>query len=129
MNDSEIAEQIAEIKVQSRFGTQHYWKTWAPKYLLTDGVLAVCDTAQCHWLVDVILSHQTDKEVRKEPCQFWKLESTGEDTARLICTDGDRGTGPITLATQAIPYTDFPKAAMPFEIWLHNHVLLLPDEY
>jgi hypothetical protein len=115
-------------------GTQNYWQTMLTDYVMTDGVLAVCEAANCFWLVDAILSHQATGSVHIEYSQFWTLSSlkpqdTSEEGVLLTCTDGDKGSGPVTLAQQEIEYSDFPRELLPFEIWISNKVLLLPDEY
>lgn len=154
-------EAVRTIQNHSRGGTSNYWKTALPDYVMTDGVISVCDAAECHWLVDAILSHQTNPKVMAEVMQFWKLEErphkpiperdslpvtriegvyrafidgvlkaeTRQGRAILTCTDGDKGSGTVELARQDIEYTDFPRELMPFQIWISNKVLLLPEEY
>lgn len=102
----------------------------------TDGVQYLADHAKCFWLIDAILSHQTNARVRSEPFQVWKLTvDLAKRTADLTCTDGDKGNGPVTLARQHIGYTDFP---LP-EITLYleegsldgqttSKILMLPNE-
>lgn len=88
----------------------------------TDGVKYVADTMGAYWLLDLIVSHQLDKKVRKEGFQVWKLVVTGTK-AKAICEDGD---GEVVV-TQSIPYTDFPAPGI--TLWFANKTIFLPSEY
>lgn len=105
------------------YGTSAYYRHWMRNYVYTDGVKYVADHCGAYWLLDNILSYQTDKKIRKVEFQVWKLNVDLEnETAILTMEDGN---GKVLVSTK-IPYTDFPLEKI--EIWLENNTLYLPSE-
>ena len=91
-------------------GTEHYhrYSPLFPKMLLSDGVLWLCENADCLWLADAVASHQPKamKDASLRDMQFWTLKVHGESnkSATLTC---ERDTDDVAI-TQEIEYTDFP---------------------
>ena len=87
----------------------------------TDGVIALAEAAWCHWLLDVIGSHQRDK--RLDPSfQVWKLEVNPDRNATV------RGYNDMELiVTQSITATDFPLDGL--KLFVIDGVIMLPSEY
>jgi hypothetical protein len=76
-------------------------------------------------LIDVIVSHQLNARVRREPFQIWKLNPCKtSDGAMVAAEDGNNH----KIASQRIPYTDFPLPEG-IEIYMEGNVILLPSEY
>lgn len=89
----------------------------------TDGVRDMIEFCKAYWLLDLICSHQSDKKVREQEFQVWKLHREDDHTAVVVCEDGNDN----VVTSQEIPYTDFPYTDA--TIWLTNGVMLLPTEY
>ena len=111
-------------------GTEHYYAHWmgarqnATRIVYTDGVKFVAETAGAYWLIDAILSHVfANPNLAREEFLVWTLKrnKTGSG-AKLSCEDGNGG----KLASQRIPYTDFPLPEIQFCV--ENGVLYLPEE-
>ena len=107
-------------------GTDKYYRHFLRKFVFTDGVKYLADTASAHWLIDAIASHQPPllKDPMLRDFQAWKLTVNAQDkTAKLICEkDTD-----IVMVTQDIPYTDFPLPEV--RLYLCAKVLMLTSEY
>jgi len=102
-------------------GTDQYYPIGIiPRYVATDGVIAVVHAAECHWLLDAILSHQTNPKLDPR-FQVWKLSAFGSGMVLI----GSNDTVPVI--TQKITYTDFPLAEL--KLYLIDNVILLPNEY
>jgi hypothetical protein len=109
-------------------GTENYWKVFpgdnAP--MITDGVKRMADMCEAFWLVTAIVLFQSDKKVKSEPFQVWKLKlaaSDDDNSAVIICEDG-KG---VELARQELSYTDFP---LPdgITLFLEDGILMLSSE-
>ena len=115
--------EILEIIDQMR-GTEQYHKfsncTHFP--ILTDGVLALANAAECFWLLDVIGSYQTNKKLDPN-FQVWKLTVDHETHKGKVCAFNDA----TFVLEQDIPFTDFPLEEL--KLYLMRGVLLLPSEY
>lgn len=113
--------------------TDAYYKTLytvnGHRLVYTDGVKYVAETANCYWLIDMVMAHTYT---------IYKNKRIDEDQKRLlVCRlavgDNDHAVFQVTdgndniLATQEIQYTDFP--AKLFTIWVQNGVAMLPSEY
>ena len=137
MNTKELEDEL-----QGFCGTFNYYRD-AMNIFHTDGVAYLAEKAGAYWLIDAIISHQTNKQVRNEEFQVWTLHvaSTPEYptekhiAAILICTDGDKGDGEKELVRQNIKYTDFPLDKI--TLYLENgsldgenvhKILMLPSE-
>ncbi len=105
-------------------GTEYYYPLW-PRVLLTDGTRFLADTVGCYWLMDAIASHVQHLD-KKEVFASCKL-TVSKGSAKLIIDDGN---GNI-LATQKIPYTDFPLDSTHLYACLNDNqwIILLPSEY
>ena len=110
-------------------GTER-WYRYSPGLLVTDGVKFLIDNGAA-WVVDIIASARTIRAVRDEEKEFWKLTVSDDHTAKIICTDGDKGNGPVTLFKQDIPFTDFPMKLLHLYVISDNKtkVIMLPSEY
>ena len=89
----------------------------------TDGARHVAEAGGAFWLLDVIVVHQLDPGLRRRRFQVWTLKVAADRSARLVCEDGDGN----VVATQDIPFTDFPLEEI--TLFLQNGVILLPSEY
>lgn len=110
-------------------GTEKYYQvSMFDRTVCTDGVKYMADTAGAWWLVDVIVSHQSNPKVRKEPFQVWELTVLEDQSATVTCEDGN---GHL-ITEQRIEYTDFPDPSI--ELYFINlrgqlPTILLPSEY
>jgi hypothetical protein len=92
-------------------------------HTMTEGVYQLCTDYQCFWLIEVILSHQHTKKVKKEPFQVWKLERVKDDEFKVTATDGNDN----IIAEQVIEFSDFKDDEV--TIWNIDRTILLPNEY
>lgn len=100
-------EDITTANLRQFTGTSK-WYRYMPGFLLTDGSKYLMDNGAA-WLIDIIASARAIPKVQAEEKEFWTLTVDLEaHTAEIVCTDGDKGDGPIELYRQKIPYTDFP---------------------
>lgn len=93
---------------------------------LTDGTKYLADKAGAFWLLDAIVSYQTEPKVKAMDIQFWTLQRPADDadhSAVLFLTDGRTET---RIIQQDIAFTDFPLKEA--KIWLQNNILFLPSE-
>jgi hypothetical protein len=115
----DIRAQIAHAT-----GTKMYYRyNCGGELLATDGAMAMADLCGAYWLLDVICSHQYGR-VMREPFQVWKLELCKTTNGAFVRAEDGNGR---KLATQRIPFTDFP---LPEGIMLYveNGVMFLPSE-
>lgn len=116
-------QEILDI-INHSTGTESYNK-FSPILtfpLITDGVIALAEAADCYWLLDVIGSCQSNTKLDKD-FQVWTLNVNAENNSAVI-----RGYNDTTLiVTQQIPYTDFPPEEV--KLYLIDGVILLPSEY
>lgn len=105
-------------------GSEHwYHHPLRPSITYTDGAHYVAEAGGAYWLLDAIVSHQHDAQVRATAFQVWTLKVSADRTALLTCEDGDHG----LVTTQAIAFTDFPLPEI--TLWLQHGVIFLPSEY
>lgn len=113
-------------------GSQTWYRQNYPwlrrQLLLTDGTKHLADTAECYWLIDLIASRHTARQVMAEPFQVWVLAVHEDGKATIAADDGN---GKL-LASQEIPYTTFPLDEI--ELYVTNDeyngiVVMLPSEY
>jgi hypothetical protein len=119
-------EKSLDAHVMSQFtGTGHWYRFGLdPRITCTDGAKYVADTAGAYWLLDEIaLAQRFEKTVANKRFQVWKLEVKDDDSATLICEDGN---GKVVF-TRAIPFTDFPNEGV--TLWFENNVIYLPSEH
>ncbi|MEO1288044.1 MAG: DUF6876 family protein [Chloroflexota bacterium] len=90
----------------------------------TDGAKYVADHASAYWLLDEIaLTQLTINSLRDTSFQVWKLIVHADQTAKLICEDGNER----MLFSKNLTYTDFPLDEITF--YFTEGVILLPSEY
>jgi hypothetical protein len=96
----------------------------------TDGIRFLSNQAQCHWLIDAIVSHHpTVKQTpRLNEFGFWEL-TIAEDNSATLAFYGDSGEPPAI--EQRIPFTDFANHCEinPLKLYQQNGTLFLPSEY
>jgi hypothetical protein len=114
-------------------GTEHWYRHGlARNVTYTDGAKYMAEHGGAYWLLDVIaIAQRCDKKVAAEPFQSWTLKVSDDDSAVIVCTDGNY----TELYRQALEFTDFPlpeialyccaDGTMPGVDW----VILLPSEY
>jgi hypothetical protein len=123
MLDNTRVEQLKYQLYQFTGTTQYY--EFHSGCVLTDGTHFLAEHARCYWLMDVFASHLT--HISKEHgLATLKLVRAG-DGANVVIDNGD---GQV-LATQHIPYTDFPlQEMMLFACWSGGYwVVMLTTEY
>ena len=109
-------------------GTETWYRfsAFAANWLLTDGTQYLAETYGAYWLMDAIVSHQSNPRLRSAGFQVWQLNVNEDQSAVLVCTDGDGK----ELVRQEIRYTDFPGTISLFAARDAQHwVILLPSEY
>ena len=90
-------------------------------YLYTEGVQYVAEKGGAYWLIDdIIIYHNTIKDLQGEPFCVWKLRLNERGGASLTCEDGNRN----HLFSTEITFTDFPLRSI--ELWCIDKVLILP---
>ena len=107
-------------------GTDKYYRHFLRKFVFTDGVKYLADTASAHWLIDAIASYQPQllSDPMLQEFQVWKLTvNSDNNTATLVC---ERDTD-VVVITQNIEFTDFPLPEV--RLYLCAKVLMLPSEY
>jgi hypothetical protein len=91
-----------------------------PKYVYTEGVQYLAEAAGAYWLVEYILSHQTDAKIGTERFQVWTLE-VGEDHSAVIrVEDGDKN----PVKQFRLTFTDFPMKE--FSLWFTGETRKAP---
>jgi hypothetical protein len=106
-------------------GTEHWYRhALNREVLFTDGAKYVADRVGAYWLLDEIaLIQRYDEHVGGEGFQVWKLNVNIDETAELICEDGNEN----VVYKKDIPFTDFPREGITF--WFTDNTILLPSEY
>jgi len=120
------AKKPLDPQIMSQFtGTEHWYRFGLVSSITcTDGANYVADTAGAYWLLDEIaFAQKFVKEVATEEFQVWKLKVNEDDSATLICEDGNDN----VVFTKAIEFTDFPKEGV--TLWFANDVIYLPSEH
>ena len=90
--------------------------------VITDGVLALAETAGCFWFLDIIGSYQNNRKLDKE-FQVWVLSVNMAEHSAVARGYSDT----VLIIEQQIPYTDFPLEEL--KLYLIDGVILLPSEY
>lgn len=104
------AEDLAHFcGSETVYKVEGYWP-----FIYTEGVRHVLIKGNAQRLLDIISSHQAEKEVKRNPylreMQFWTLTVNRDESAEVIC-EIDEG---VVVVRQAIPFTDFPLPKMRF---------------
>lgn len=124
MDPKQLASQLAHFT-----GSESVARMGFPPVLATDGVQFLCENASCYWLVDVIASHQTSRQVAAEEFQVWTLTLSKSGSGAVIVADDGNGR---KIASQRIPYTDFPLPKIKLFVQRspgQSPVVMLPSEY
>ncbi len=116
---------LNQLEIAQFTGSEQWYRHFLNhKVLYTEGARYVAEIAGAYWLLDEIaLIKPHDKAVAAEEFQAWKLTVADDQTAILICDDGN---GRVVY-TKSIPYTDFPVEGI--TLWFVNNTILLPSEY
>ncbi|MGD9785943.1 MAG: DUF6876 family protein [Hyphomicrobiaceae bacterium] len=105
-------------------GTEHIYRHALVRHIrYTDGVQYVAEAGEAYWLLDKIACSQLDSRISREEFQLWTLTVNDNQTADLVCSDGDGG----VILTERIGFTDFPLAEVKF--YVTDNTILLPSEY
>ena len=104
-------------------GSETFYRHNISKILYTDGVKKIADDCGAYWLIDLIISHKTNKAVSEESFQVWDLNRNNDNQLFILCTDGNDN----KVTSQEIEFSDFPYDIA--TIWLVDGCLMLPCEY
>ena len=120
-----MTHTLKESDLHQFTGSEYWYRhSLVRSVLFTDGVKHVAEAGGAHWLIDEIaLAQQFEKKVSGEEFQLWRLTVTKENTATLVCEDGNGH----KLLSKAISYTDFPLREI--KLYYTNNTILLPSEY
>lgn len=103
-----------------------YYHPLFRNYNYTDGVQYLGANG-ASWLITDIFSFQNQPKIRvyakQETFQVWTLKINQDQTAKLICDDGNNN----VLFIHDYNYSDFPLPQI--KLYLCNNVLMLPSEY
>ena len=114
-------KEIENIMAHATGTFQYHRYSIFPGYpVITDGVRALAEAAECFWLLDIIGSYQSNRKLGRD-FQVWKL-TVNDDKSAVV--EGYNDTD--LVITQDIEYTDFPLNGL--KLWLMNGVILLPSE-
>jgi hypothetical protein len=127
---------ITQSDLDQFTGTERWHRHWLGRVTFTDGAKYLADNAGAYWLLDEIVLEQSNRRVKGEEFQVWKLTrevaepSTKADGslnlkpgAVLTCDDGND----TVVFTKRIEFTDFPLAEI--KLYFADNVVLLPSEY
>ncbi|MDD2467569.1 MAG: hypothetical protein PHI97_26605 [Desulfobulbus sp.] len=109
-----------------QFSGSEYWyrHSMVRSILFTDGAKYVAETGGAYWLLDEIaFAQKSKKKVAGEAFQLWRLTVKKDNTATLVCEDGNGR----KILSKRIPFTDFPLDEISF--YFINNTILLPSEY
>jgi hypothetical protein len=129
----------AELKgeLMGFIGSTEYFRLTLLPIKCTEGIKHLADVAGAYWLVDVIASYQTQKNIREVSFQSWNLTVKGNEgyIEMWDMLDDDKK----VLVRQDFTYTDFPEGEWKFYVkegasgpdvpkseWFQ--VLMLPSE-
>lgn len=110
--------------LQQFTGTENYYRHGLVSSITyTDGARYLAEHGGAYWLLDEIATGQMIREVRAVPFQAWKLTVNADQTAVLVCEDGNHH----IMFEKKIEFTDFPLPEV--RLWFQNNVIFLPSEY
>jgi len=118
-----IEEEILK-ELRGYTGTEHYYKIPFSNYIYTDGINALINKCDCHWLIDDygILLH--NKKDLQKPFILLEIKVNSDKTA-IITLKEDSNLKPFY--TQKLKYTTFPLKEYSF--YICDNVFLLKSEY
>lgn len=126
MSQTKISPTELKNNLSYYSGSESFFKHSLGKFLYTDGVQYLAESAECYWLLDIIgsLSVHPDKFVEREDFICINLVvKSGTTKAVFTADDGNDN----ILYVQEIPFTDFPLSEI--RLFYCNGTLLLPSEY
>ena len=118
-----MEKKLEKADLGQFIGTEHYYKYWGITF--TDGVKYLVEVGGAFWLLDIIVSYQIYRKIKKIPFQVWTLKVDVEKKTGVVTMKED--TGRPCLVTQKMEFTDFPLDEI--TMWLIDGVLILPSEY
>jgi len=117
-------QTLTQADLRQFSGSEFWYRHALQRHILfTDGAKYVADTAGAYWLIDEIATGQMEPTIAGKPFQRWTLTVRPDQTATLLCEDGNCH----TIFTKEIEYTDFPLEKISF--YFTDNVILLPSEY
>ncbi len=127
--DAQETRDLLNALTATTHSSEDRYRHWTKALVYTQGVAEMAEIAGAYWLIDLIASHQHKPKVRAERLQMWTLAVNPQTRkAGVVCShDIEDGEPYGILATQNIPYCDFPLAS--FKLYLADGVLMLPSEY
>ena len=117
------AQEISDI-INHANGSDAYHK-YSPILgypVATDGVIALAEAAGCYWLLEIIGSYQTNKQLDPH-FQVWTLVVNPDRKNGVVNGFNDK----TLIISQDIQYTDFPIDEV--KLYLMDGIILLPSEY
>ena len=117
------AEEIKDLMYSFTGTTAYHEFSPLKSYpVITDGVFAVVEAAECLWFLEIIGHYQGENKKLDPDFQVWKLTKNADGSAVI------QGFNDVTLiVTHEIDVTVFPLDEL--EVWLENGVILLPSEH
>jgi len=123
---------FTEADLEQFTGTEHYYRSSLlfPGIVHTDGVQHIAQRSGA-WMIDVMVSHQTNPKVHNEEIQLWEFQVNDQSECKAICT----GEADEPLVIQDIPYTDLPFTVKfifqlgSLDMVTPAWVIMLPSEY
>ena len=124
-NTSEPRKTLTKEALYQFTGTETWWRHPLNRNVLyTDGAQFVAEAGGAYWLLDEIACAQLSSDaVVIEAFQVWRLTVKPDQSATLVCEDGNN----TVVYSKAIEFTDFPLDEITF--YYTDHVILLPSEY
>ena len=124
MNAQEIENGLSQFT-----GTEQWHKHFLGM-LYTDGIEYLAEQTGAYWLIDLVASWQPHIRKRLQAAgerdfQVWRLRQT-RGRRYVVDTWMDMPGDSMKLATQNIPYSDFPLAII--EFYVEDGMMLLKSE-
>ncbi|MDY6936917.1 MAG: hypothetical protein SWY16_04550 [Cyanobacteriota bacterium] len=118
---------FTRANLQQFYGSETFYRNpLFGKYRYTEGVKYIGDNG-ASWLVTDILAFQGEPDIqayaKQEHFQAWTLTVNDDESATLVCEDGNNR----VIFAHDYTYVDFPLSRI--KLYLCNTVLLLPSEY
>lgn len=119
-----------------------FYHQYSLGFYLTDGILDVAKNEKCFWFIDVIISAQIKKSVRKEDFQVWYLERQKNEEFVVFATNGNwvediseydglsrEDNDCNIIYKQSIPFSDFAFDTFKVYVSTFDKVIYLPNEH
>jgi len=127
-----MSVNFTEADLEGFTGTMDYYRS-SPLFkniVHTDGVQHVAERGGA-WMIDVVVSHQTNPKVHREEIQSWEFQVNEKHECKAVC----KGEEDTPLVVQEIPFTDLPfNMNLIFQLGsldlvTPTWVMMLPGEY